>query len=58
MKVAELQQELLNMDPTLEVLVYVEYTEDYEPVHSWEYFYDDHNDEASEPKGVILWSRC
>lgn len=57
MKVRELQQELLNMDPELEVHLpgnkYFNEDEDYEPVHSWDYLYRDNG----EYRGIVLWPR-
>lgn len=56
MTVAELQQELLNMDPNLEVTVRDEFTGKYEPIHSWDYTYDPEGRHEN-PIGIVLWPR-
>lgn len=53
MKVRELQQELLNMDPDLDVVIEVGESANYEPIHSWDYVYDE-NDRL---EAIVLWPR-
>lgn len=55
MKVRELIQDLLLVDPMLEVMVYradtTDATEPPVPVHTWDYEYDDEDDG---PIGILL----
>ena len=54
MTVAELIQELLNSDPSLEVTIFDEDSGLYEPVHSWDPIYpmDD-----GPVRSIVLWPR-